>query len=328
MTLHIHYQRDLNDTQLQQLRARLDERIQLTAGRVVPQPARFEILVDGVPTRDRLEASPHLHTVVIPWAGLPHKTAQVLRAFPHLQVHNLHYNAQPVAEMALTLLTAVAKRLVPVDQKLRQGDWRPRYQRTPPQGIGLGGKTALILGYGAIGQALGQMCRGLGMIVWGTRRTITEPYTADGVTVFPAARWREYLPKTNFLLVCLPRTAVTEGLVDATALHALAEPAIVVNIGRGEVIQEEALYEALASGQLWGAGLDVWYNYPTDEASRAHTFPSQYPFHELENVVLSPHRASDSDESEELLFTHLAQLLNTAVGGGIMPNRLDVSAGY
>ena len=327
--MHIHYHSTLSDSELTQLQSQLDARIQLTTGREIPQPAQFEILVEGVPTRELLETSAHLHTLIIPWAGLPHKTAQLLREFPHLRVHNLHYNAQPVAEMALTLLTAVAKRIVPIDQKLRQGDWRPRYQRTPPQGIGLAGKTALILGYGAIGQALGQMCVGLGMTVWGVRRTVERAYnTAVGITVFPTSQLAALLPRTNFLLVCVPRTAVTEGLIGADELHALADPAIVVNIGRAEVIEEKALYEALALGKLWGAGLDVWYNYPTDEASRVHTLPSQYPFHELENVLLSPHRASDSDETSELLLTHLAQMLNTAVGDTPLPNQLDLFAGY
>lgn len=326
----IHYARDLPPEELAQLRALLDERLQLSVGTDIPQPAQFEILVEGVPSRAWLTASPRLHTLVIPWAGLPHKTAELWREFPQLRVHNLHYNAQPVAEMALALLTAVAKRLVPIDQRLRQGDWRPRYQRTPPQSIGLVGKTALILGYGAIGQALGRMCVGLGMRVWGVRRRVAVAYedTAVGTTIFPASQLPELLPQTNFLLCCLPRTAVTEGLIGAEQLHALADPAIVVNIGRAEVIQEKALYEALASGKLWGAGLDVWYNYPTDEASRTETLPSQYPFHQLDNVVLSPHRASDGDDTEGLWRVHLADLLNHAARGEPLPNLLDPAVGY
>jgi phosphoglycerate dehydrogenase-like enzyme len=72
----------------------------------------------------------------------------------------------------------------------------------------------------------------------------------------------------------------------------------------------------------------VWYNYPTDEASRNYTPPSKYPFHELDNVVLSPHRAAHTSESEVQRMIYLAALLNAAARGGPMPNRVDPKAGY
>ena len=101
-----------------------------------------------------------------------------------------------------------------------------------------------------------------------------------------------------------------------------------VNVGRGPIVDEAALYNALRNGTLHAAGLDVWYNYPADEAGRSHTLPSAYPFHELENVVMSPHRAGHSSETETLRMGHLMVLLNAAARGEPMPNRLDVRVGY
>ena len=98
--------------------------------------------------------------------------------------------------------------------------------------------------------------------------------------------------------------------------------------GSGSIVDEVALYDALRDGTLHAAGLDVWYNYPADKASRAHTPPSAYPFHQLENVVMSPHRASSSTGTEELRTTHLAELLNLAAREEPMPNRVDLLAGY
>jgi phosphoglycerate dehydrogenase-like enzyme len=103
---------------------------------------------------------------------------------------------------------------------------------------------------------------------------------------------------------------------------------VLINIARGPIVDEAALYNALRGGSLYGAGLDVWYNYPADEQSRSHTAPSYHPFHELDNVVMSPHRAGGSDETERLRMAHLAELLNAAARGEPMPNRVNLQAGY
>jgi phosphoglycerate dehydrogenase-like enzyme len=103
---------------------------------------------------------------------------------------------------------------------------------------------------------------------------------------------------------------------------------VLVNIGRGRIVAEEALYAALRSGQLHAAGLDVWYSYPPDEAARAHHRPSAHPFHELDNVVMSPHRGGAADETARLRMGALAELLNAAARGEPVPNRVDPEAGY
>jgi phosphoglycerate dehydrogenase-like enzyme len=110
-------------------------------------------------------------------------------------------------------------------------------------------------------------------------------------------------------------------------LALLPDGAVLVNIGRGEVIDEGALYGALQNGRI-SAGLDVWYNYPDSEEARAHTPPSNYPLHELDNVVFSPHRAGGTDQTNRLRMEHLAELLNTAVSGQPMANRVDLEQGY
>ena len=103
---------------------------------------------------------------------------------------------------------------------------------------------------------------------------------------------------------------------------------ILVNVGRGPVVDPGALYSALRSGQLGAAGLDVWYNYPKSPEERASTPPAEFPFHELDNVVMSPHRGGGSDQTEELRMTHLAAHLNAAARGEPIPNKVDLDAGY
>jgi phosphoglycerate dehydrogenase-like enzyme len=88
------------------------------------------------------------------------------------------------------------------------------------------------------------------------------------------------------------------------------------------------LYQALQGGQLAAAGLDVWYNYPRDEAAQTNTPPSHFPFHELDNIVLSPHRGGDEVGIDDVRMQHLADLLNTAARDEVMPNRVNLADGY
>jgi phosphoglycerate dehydrogenase-like enzyme len=268
-----------------------------------------------------------LRALIIPWAGLPEPTRTLMADFPHVAVHNLHYNSGPVAEMALALLLAAARRLVPADRALRAGDWTPRY--APSDSPLLAGNTALILGYGAIGRQVARLCRGLGMTVQATRRSLPAPESvAPDLTLYPPAALPDLLPGATALLVCVPHTPETTGLIGAAELALLPPHAVLVNISRGPVVDEQALYTALRDGRIYGAGLDVWYRYPPDEAAQAHTPPSAYPFHELDNVVLSPHRAAHTRATDALRITHLAALLNAAAAGDPLPNRVDVVAGY
>ena len=104
--------------------------------------------------------------------------------------------------------------------------------------------------------------------------------------------------------------------------------AVLVNVGRGAVVDEAALYQALVSGKLAAAGLDVWYRYPREEKKRTKTLPSQYPFHDLENVVLSPHKAGWLGREDDSRMIFLAQMLNAYAVGEELPNKVSLELGY
>jgi phosphoglycerate dehydrogenase-like enzyme len=305
------------------LQSLLPTAVTITSGETIdPQT---EILAGGRVSGDQLDALPRLRAVIVPWAGLPRNLADLLPQYPRLTAHNLHHNAIPVAETALALLLAAAKQILPLDQALRRGDWTERDRRWDHSAL-LHGKTALILGYGAIGRQMAHYCQALGMRVLATRRRPEAAF--DGaVELRPAESLPALLPQSQALIVCLPLTPATEGTLGAAELALLPDGAIIVNIGRGPVIDEAALYAELANGRLW-AGLDVWYNYPPDEAARANYMPADYPFHELDTVVMSPHRAGGSDQTERLRIRHLADLLNAAAQGEPIPNRINLAAGY
>ena len=324
--IHVHLSTSPAPDDLALLQSQLHSDVQLTVGDL-PDPAQFEILVNGRPTSQEITASPNLQTVIIPWAGVPEVTAVRLRNYPHIKLHNLHHNAPIVAEGMLMLLLGVARLTVPFDRALRQGDWTPRYQKPATTQL-LQGKTTVILGYGAIGQRLARLCHALGMTVHATRRSPKLPITADGITIHPAAALPSLLPQANALLICLPHTQQTTGLIGANELALLPPQAILVNAGRAAIVDESALYDALTNGHLHGAGLDVWYRYPKDEATRQNTFPGERPFHTLDNVLLSPHRTGLVAETEALRLGALARLLNAAAVNQPLPNAIDLTRGY
>lgn len=303
--------------------------IEVTAGVDLPVPADFDILVAGRPTPAHLAASPNLQALIIPFAGLPESARAGLLELPHVAVHNLHHNSAQTAEMAVALLMAAARFIVPVDRRFRQHDWTPRYD--PPPVVILDGLTALVLGYGAIGQRVARVCQALGMQVLAVRRDPQAAAPADiRAKVHPPAHLHQLLPRSHVLMITLPSTGDTAGLIGPEELVLLPEGALLVNVGRGDIVDEAALYHALREGRLAAAGLDVWYAYPEDRQARTHTPPSRFPFHELDNVVMSPHRggAFGSPYTERARMVHLARLLNAAARGEPMPNRVDVNKGY
>ncbi|MGD1996286.1 MAG: NAD(P)-dependent oxidoreductase [Anaerolineae bacterium] len=326
MELSVHVLDPPDPAPLARLRAELRPSVKLTVGANLPKRADYHILVAGRPKREHITASPRLGVLVIPWAGVPEKTRELMLGFPHVTVHNLHHNAAAAAEMAIALLLAAAKFIVPIDGTFRSHDWTPRYKPNPA--VLMEGKTALLLGYGAIGGRVARMCRGLGMKVIAIRRHASVPSGEALAEIHPPAALHSLLPRADVLMICLPHTPETEGLIGEEELALLPADAVLVNVGRGPIVDEPALYHALHGGTLYAAGLDVWYNYPADEDARSHTPPSAYPFNGLKNVVMSPHRAGGSKATETRRMERLAALLNTAAMGEPMPNRVDLRAGY
>ncbi len=326
MTTRVHFNMLRFGNYTDEFKAMLDPKIIITEDQQIPSPANFDILVHPTPTSEWIEASPNLRAVVIPWAGVPEQTKALMKDYPDISVHNLHHNNFDTAEMALTLLLAAAKRLIPMDQALRMNDWTPRYEG--PQAIVLRGKSALILGFGEIGQALASYCLGLGIKVSATKKHPDDYQGGLDVDIYPDNLMNDLLPTTDFLLIALPLTDETADLIGEEELNLLPDGSILVNIGRGPIVNQQALYNALKSGHLRAAGSDVWYNYPESKDSRSNTPPADFPFGDLENFVLSPHRGGMVEESEQQRAAALARLLNAANRGQPIPNTVDLVAGY
>ena len=261
--IHVLIIRKLGEESLHHLKQEISEGISLHFKGDAYDPESISVLVSGHSDASFIEKLPNLDYLIIPFAGLPEEVIAYMPDFPDVSVHNLHHNAVPVAENTIALLLAAVKYIIPPHNALMNADWRPRYTSNPSQL--LHGKTILILGYGTIGKLIAKYLQPYDMHIMATRNSIESRYEEGSVIVYPMAQTRSLLPDANYLIIALPQTPKTENLIGEKEINSLPDGAVLVNIGRGKVVNQKALYDGLSSGKLGAAAIDVWYNYPKGE---------------------------------------------------------------
>jgi phosphoglycerate dehydrogenase-like enzyme len=200
-------------------------------------------------------------------------------------VCNVYGHERGVAEQAFMHMLALHKGLFRLDAALRQGDWTPS-QTYLPEMIG---RRLLILGAGQIGQALVRWGGFLGMEVTVLTRRPDPTRAGPGVRKLGGLdELSTHLPEADFVVVAIPAAPGTIDLISAREFALMKRSAIIVNVGRGPVINEEALYEALRTRRIAGAGIDVWYQYPSAPGQIQQ--PGRFPFHALDNIIMTPHK--------------------------------------
>jgi D-3-phosphoglycerate dehydrogenase / 2-oxoglutarate reductase len=193
-----------------------------------------------------------------------------------------------VAEFALALMLAGAKRVVKLDNSLRTGKFEPaEWTRLFREAVLLNGRTLGILGYGGIGQAVGAMGRALGMNVVAFSR---HPSPGSDVQVFHGGEGLlRVLRKSDAVVIALPLSKLTVGLIGAQELAAMKRDAILVNVARAEIVDEEALYKHLVKNEQFVYATDVW------QIKRGmETYASKFPLVKLPNFIGTPHVAGGS----------------------------------
>jgi phosphoglycerate dehydrogenase-like enzyme len=253
-----------------------------------------DVLVTLGFTRTMGEAGSRLRLIQVPGAGLDRIdwSAVPTGAF----VANVHGHEVGIAEYAIGAMIALSRSFGAVDAHLRQGRWDSQWApgvAPPPVWPELRGRTLGILGYGGIGQAIAQRARAFGMDLCAIRRDVGRS-AADGLSLIGTMEaLHEVLGRSDHVAITLPLTPETSGLLGTRELALMKPTAILVNVSRAHIIDEDALYQALAAGKLGGAALDVWYRYPSDQAGPA--WPAHRPFHELPNVLMTPHVSGWTD---------------------------------
>ena len=207
---------------------------------------------------------------------------------------------EEVAEHALALILSLARKLHLFRDEQKRGMWNRVSLKQ------IAHCRCLILGYGSIGRAIGKKLLALGAHVEGVGKN-TPP------------TWKESLPKLDFLIVSLPLTPLTRNLVESSILKQLPPHAHLINVGRGETVDEIALLHQIQTGALAGAALDVFENEPL--------FPS-HPFWKEEKIVITPHNARSPEEKGPLSEALFEENLCRFYSGKPLLNLVNKSAGY
>ena len=193
--------------------------------------------------------------------------------------------AVPIAQTAIGGLLMLSRPFLAWGESQRRSAWEPREGRPPAD---LATETLVVFGLGAIGREIARLGRALGLHVIGVRRSPRAEGDPVDEMVTPAAL-AEVLPRANWLALAGPLTDETRGVIDAAAIGALPAGARILNVARGEVIDQEAMIAALRAGHLGGAYLDVTTPEP---------LPPDSPLWTLPNVIISPHNSAVASGNE------------------------------
>jgi phosphoglycerate dehydrogenase-like enzyme len=223
-------------------------------------------------------------------------------------------SAAGIAEFVIARLLQDVKHLRALDERQAEHHWEPLY------GGQLGGRTLGLIGFGAINQAVAAYAKAFGVRVLATRRSATPGATAPNVDeMYPPGELTALLGRCDMVVAAVPETPETTGVMDAAAFASMRPGSFFCNVGRGSFVDEPALIEALRSGQLRGAAIDV--------ASR-EPLPADNPLWDAPNLYVSPHSAA----APAALFANLHLLfrdnLLRYLEGGTLRNEVDLERGY
>ena len=250
-----------------------------------------DVLVTMAFSREMAREAKRLKLVQVPGAGLDRIDRAALP--PGAALANAYGHEIGIAEYVLGAMLALTREFTRLDAALRHGTWASQWAvgtAPPAPWPELAGRTLGIVGHGRIGQALARRARAFDMTVLAIRRDVTR--SDPNALVRGPDALGDVLARADYLAITAPLTAETRGLIGERELATLKPSAVVVNVSRAEIVDEDALYRALAERKIAAAALDVWYRYPSGPG---RTPPARRPFHELPNVLMTPHVSGWTD---------------------------------
>jgi phosphoglycerate dehydrogenase-like enzyme len=284
------------------------------AAQLAPLLADAEIVVGHI-WRAGFPPTPRLRLLQSVAAGLDLlDTAAVPKG---VTVCNVFGHEPAIAEYVIMTMLVLTHRLFDAVTTFRAGSWgASQMAGGSPHGEVLG-RTIGIIGYGRIGREVAERAAGLKCRVLAANRSpVADP--APAKTVCPLAELDRMLPLCDTVLIACALAPETKGLIDARRLALMKPGALLINVARAAIVDEDALYAALKDGHLGGAALDVWWQYPTPaEPDRR---PSRRPFHELPNVLITPHSSSSTDATADRRWSVVAANLARFARGEPLEN--------
>lgn len=248
-------------------------------------------------------------------AGVDQALTPELRAAEHVTITCIKGPPGPMmAEHAVLLMLALARNLPAYLKNQEQHVWRREGQEWPP----LHGHTVAILGVGSAGSNLARVCKvGFGMTVLGMSRMSRALPHVD--RSFDKSELLKVLPEADFVVLCLPNTPDTKGIINSAALAAMKPSAYLINVSRGALIDEAALGAALRKGRIAGAGLDV---------TAVDPIPKESALWDLPNIIITPHIATESVKLSDAVVDFWCDNVRRFAENETLLGVVDRRAGY
>jgi phosphoglycerate dehydrogenase-like enzyme len=288
------------------------------------------VMVGWRPTAALLAAARNLSLFINPGAGVQHLIGpfRTLNEIRPVTLVNGHGNSYFTAQHAVALLLALTNRVILHHNWMAGGRWR--LGDAEAASMPLRGRRVGFLGYGRVNRRVHRFLAGFDVefaalrVAWPASGE--EPPTP--LRKFAEDELNPFLEYVDTLVLSVPETARTRGLIGAAELALLGAEGLLVNVARGAAVDEASLYEALRDGTIAGAALDVWYDYRPEADRGGRKYPYYYPFHNLANVVLSPHRAASPFGDLARWDEVVENLIRFASGQGELLNVVDLGREY
>jgi phosphoglycerate dehydrogenase-like enzyme len=275
----------------------------------------FNWSLSGALLRDVFGMCPRVQWVHTRSAGLDTQLFPELVESPVVLTNGTGVFSQSLGEFALAAILYFAKDLRRMVRNQEAGVWE-QFDITE-----IAGQTVGIVGYGDIGRAVATRVRSMGMQVLAVKRRGPSVYNLDPLVsrIFSPAQLMEMIPACDYVVASAPLTAETRGMIGAAAFAAMKPSAVVINIGRGPVVDETAMVQALAAGMIKGAALDVFDREP---------LPPGHPFYSLPNVLLSPHCADHTPDWMDKAMRFFLEQFERFRSGVPLQNVVEKRLGY
>ena len=234
------------------------------------------------------------------------------------QLANCFGHENAIAEFVMAALLARHVPLHDADSALRQGEWKYFAGRPGALRTELGSQTMGLVGFGHIAKTLASRAKAFGMKVLVANRSAVQSSQVD--QYFSLDHLKDFVTACDVVVVTLPLTEQTRSLINANELAAMKPKAVLVNVGRGLVIDEQALFEALQHKQIGGAIIDTWYQYPNSETATCN--PSKFDFASLNNVLMTPHMSGWTEGTVQRRKQTIADNINRLHQGQSLINVL------
>lgn len=234
-------------------------------------------------------------------------------------VCNVYEHEIGIAEYLVLGMLEWEIRLRVMHADLVEGRWRGSFVDSAPLHGELYGKTVGFIGYGRIAKETASRLASFGVRLLAVSRT-ERPGDVRVEQVRGMSALGEMLEACDYAVVSAPLTEATRGVIDAAALDALGPRGVIMNVGRGPIIDEDALWHALSEKRIAGAVIDTWYSYPKSGSEQC--FPSKHPIHTLDNVIMSPHASGWSEGLQDRRWRVITDNLNRLASGEPLLNQV------